>query len=275
MLRGVTDNDDQDAAELEAAITWAAIEVADLTRLRWSGGGYRRPGDKGPYLRGIIGWPFMSWVLLSWLDAGLIEVCAGADWEPDEELRELGWLGRASPDRAWLKLDPVDARMLLSDTSLWDDGHDAGLMELVSSALGDQTSPDDWLRIAHESATLAPPLGEDPRQRALREEANANTDWERLAVKWEFPVGREAAENPGRIIAEPRLYIVRQRSEDGDLWARILADSEEQLHEIGGDLEWWLESIALTDDAIRFEVEVVRRSPPTPIDKGIPLRRVP
>ena len=148
-------------ARQRAAIIGAAFDVLDLSSLDSCGRGYRIPGDTGSHLRGVVGWPFMSWALQSWLDAGLIEVYAEANMETDDELCQFGWLERAVPDRRWLRLLTEDARVLLSDISLWAYGHAAGRMHLTMSKLGLPLDGDDWVGFALASEVPPPSLAED------------------------------------------------------------------------------------------------------------------
>jgi hypothetical protein len=271
-------DDPQYEAEIEAAINWAALEILDLTRLFECGRGYMPPGDTGPYLRGIIGWPFMSWALLSWLDAGLIQLAIEADVEPDEELRRFGWLSRAVPDRRWLILHAADARTLLSDTELWGVRHVTGQVKGWFSALGENAPPDAWHRVALASPIPPPPLGDDgPRQRAwlgVPEVILATEDWEALAVTWEFPAGGMTPDNPGRIVSRPRLYIVRRHESEGESWARVFAESEEQIRSILKDVDVWTERQAMDDDEISAQVQQLRKTVPISIENGLTLRRL-
>jgi hypothetical protein len=272
------DDDPEYGAEVEAAINWAALEILDLTTLLYSGRGYMRPGDTGPYLRGTIGWPFMSWALLSWLDAGLIQLAFEADREPDEELRSFGWLDRAVSDRRWLILQAADARTLLSDTELWGPRHVSGRAELWFSPRGETIAPEEWRRVALASPVPRPPLGDDgPRQRSwlgVPETILATQDWEALAVKWEFPAGGMTPDNPGRIVSRPRLYIVRHRESEGDSWARVFAESEEQIRSIRKDVDVWTERDAMDDDEISAHVQQLRKTNPISIDDGLILRQL-
>jgi hypothetical protein len=268
----------QTEAEIIAALNWAALEILDLTALFKCGGGYMRSGDTGPYLRGTIGWPFMSWALLSWLDAGLIQLAIEANRDPDEELRSFGWLDRAVPDRRWLILQTADARALLSDTELWGVRHVTGQVEVWFSALGENAPPDEWHHVALASTVPPPPLGDDgPRQRTwlgVAEVIPATEDWEALAVKWEFPVGGMTPDNPGWIVSRPRLYIVRRRESEGESWARVFADSEEQIRLIRKDVDVWTERDAMDDDEISSQVERLRKTAPVSIDDGLTLRQL-
>jgi len=148
-------------ARQRAAIIGAAFDVLDLEELGSCGRGYRIPGDTGGHLKGVVGWPFMSWALQTWLDAGLLEVYAEADMETDEELRQFGWLPRAIPDRRWLVLLTADARLLLSDISLWGEDHATRRMHLHMSKLGLTLNGDDWIRYALASELSPPPLAQD------------------------------------------------------------------------------------------------------------------
>jgi hypothetical protein len=217
----------------------------------------------------------MSWVLKTWVRAGLIDVYAEADMEGDEELKALGWLERATPDRRWLNLLQADADALVSDISLWGEGHEAGFLKLSFSETGKNVESDEFIRLALGSDEPRPSLGEHPGQRAIRELGNTEADWEALGVRWEFPVSEATDKNPCRVVWEPRLYIVRRTGRGVDEWARVLAESENEIRSVVGEVDIWLESVALTDEVIQSEVSELRKLMPVAFDKGIEFRTLP
>ena len=165
----------EEDADRDAAIFWGLIDVAEGTPLHQIGTSYRRPSDPPTFHGGVIGRPFMSWLLGSWLDAGLVEIWADTASELREEFRELGWLDRAIPERRWLILQSKDAHILVSDVALWGGDRVSGILTPELTDQGMATPRDEWIRIALASDVPPPPLaGSVPQANLDRAKARSN-----------------------------------------------------------------------------------------------------
>lgn len=109
------------------------------------------------------------------------------------------------------------------------------------------------MHAARQSLTSAPPLGANPELVDSIVWQNAGAPWEELA--------------PGM-----RLYVVRWDSGDGVQWARVLAESRQQIVAVNRNFQVWPERLAEWSPDLAEQVANVKTWAPSLIAEGIELR---
>jgi hypothetical protein len=163
----VVDEDESDRLFRRSAISELAVGIKPEESMLWtSGGGFKSPTAQAripapTHTDSIVGWPFTSWALGLWHDAGMIELCVEASQAEGSE--SSTWLAQTTRSGDWLTLDPDDTREILSDPTRWHIQHgDAGWLRTVHTALAESLTLEDWIATIEAAKTLPPPIGADP-----------------------------------------------------------------------------------------------------------------
>ncbi len=176
----------------EVAAGQILVEVLEETPLCFIGRAFDQPEAADSQSTDMIGWPFASWLLLTWLDAGLIDLCFDADLAPDAELQSLGWSARAEVRERYCILRADDAMTLLRELPRWHASRVTGNFYPLRSDSTNDIDQERWMHAARQSPTPAPPLGANPELVDSVAWQNATAPWEELApgmhlyvVRWD------------------------------------------------------------------------------------------
>lgn len=239
----------------EAAVAQIHLEVLEENPLRFIGRALDLPVAADTQATEMIGWPFASWLLLTWLDAGLIDLCFDADLEPDTEPQSLRWRERAEVRDGYFALQTSDAQALLTDLTRWHASRStSGLYPLRSDAT-DNIDYECWMQAARQSPTPAPPLGANP-------ELIDSVAWQNAGAPWE------------EVSAGSKLYVVRWEVGGTVRWARVLAESRHQILEVNRDFTVWPERFAEWIPDLAEQVARVKAWVPNVISEHIELREI-